>query len=183
MYVLLLVEEDSRGTRGGVTTPPLGMEAYHAVEVISKWSCATLSVVQVSLKCAAYMYTSSFKYVYIDIYILLKYAYYIYYIFICKKGICYHPERALYLSCIVNGGWSSWSDSACSKTCGEGQYIRSRTCTNPSPSCGGAGCPGVDKISATCQVTECASEFYMKYCYYMYTCTYMYIYNYRVLIL
>lgn len=44
---------------------------------------------------------------------------------ICYNGVCCTP---------TNGGWSGWSTcSNCSQ---------SRTCTNPSPSCGGAGCSG-----------------------------------------
>ena len=38
----------------------------------------------------------------------------------------------------INGGWSTWS--ACSAACGSG--VQTRTCTNPSPSNGGAACIG-----------------------------------------
>jgi len=58
-------------------------------------------------------------------------------------------------SCIpgtpVNGGWTSWS--TCSATCGGG--TQTRTCTNPTPSCGGATCPG--GIDQPCNTQACCS--------------------------
>ena len=43
----------------------------------------------------------------------------------------------------VNGGWGVWSAwSSCSTTCGKGTITRTRGCTNPAPSCGGASCAG-----------------------------------------
>ncbi len=41
----------------------------------------------------------------------------------------------------INGNWTSWS------ACNSG--IKTRTCTNPSPSCGGAGCSGLSSDSCT----------------------------------
>jgi len=60
--------------------------------------------------------------------------------------------------CPVNGGYTSWSAwSACSRTCGDGERVRQRSCQNPPPSNGGADCqklgPSVEKekcILATC---------------------------------
>ncbi|XP_071141967.1 coadhesin-like [Mytilus edulis] len=56
----------------------------------------------------------------------------------------------------VDGGWSNkdpWS--ACTKTCGDGTRTRSRTCTNPSPSKGGAPCNGSAIESEACNINPC----------------------------
>lgn len=45
----------------------------------------------------------------------------------------------------VDGGWSAWS--ACSVSCDVG--VQTRTCTNPSPSCGGAACSGASAQSCS----------------------------------
>ncbi|XP_078701688.1 uncharacterized protein LOC144927824 [Branchiostoma floridae x Branchiostoma belcheri] len=52
----------------------------------------------------------------------------------------------------VDGGfWSYWSPwSACSVTCGVGTQTRDRTCTNPPPANGGAGCDGLDQETQDC---------------------------------
>jgi len=52
----------------------------------------------------------------------------------------------------INGGWSSWSK--CSVTCGAG--TRSRKCTNPPPSNGGADCYGRNRES--CNEPACRSS-------------------------
>lgn len=63
----------------------------------------------------------------------------------------------------VNGGWSGWSDPAgysdgaggtCSVSCDGG--TQSRTCTNPSPSCGGASCSGPSTQS--CNTQSCCGN-------------------------
>ncbi|XP_066275664.1 coadhesin-like [Branchiostoma lanceolatum] len=53
--------------------------------------------------------------------------------------------------CPVDGGWSDWSPwSACSVTCGNGTETRDRTCTNPAPAYGGAGCVGLTQERQDC---------------------------------
>lgn len=59
----------------------------------------------------------------------------------------------------VDGGWSSWSSwSGCSATCGGGTQTRSRSCTNPSPSGGGANCSGSSTGSTSCNNQPCPGE-------------------------
>ncbi|XP_046546417.1 SCO-spondin-like, partial [Haliotis rubra] len=63
----------------------------------------------------------------------------------------------------VNGGftaWTAWTGPPCSVTCGTGPGVtrsRSRTCTNPAPSNGGADCFGdvLQTISTPCNFAEC----------------------------
>ncbi len=56
----------------------------------------------------------------------------------------------------VNGGWSSWTSwSECSAECGGGTQSRTRTCTNPSPSCGGSYCSGSSKETRECNTQPC----------------------------
>ena len=56
----------------------------------------------------------------------------------------------------VNGAWSSWSAwGACSKSCGTGTQSRTRTCTNPAPSCLGGACSGASTESQNCNTQSC----------------------------
>ncbi|CAH3030869.1 unnamed protein product, partial [Porites evermanni] len=58
--------------------------------------------------------------------------------------------------CPVNGEWSSWSSwTKCSKTCGGGNKIRKRTCSNPAPANGGRGCQGSNHQSSSCNSQLC----------------------------
>lgn len=57
---------------------------------------------------------------------------------------------------IINGGWSNWGGwGACSKTCGGGIQYRYRSCTNPTPSCGGNSCTGSNTQSQSCNTHPC----------------------------
>ena len=52
---------------------------------------------------------------------------------------------------LVDGNWSVWSRwSDCSVPCGTGTQRRSRTCTDPVPSNGGATCEGPGHESRSC---------------------------------
>jgi hypothetical protein len=75
-----------------------------------------------------------------------------------KCGACV-PECDLECGCQVGppAGWSDWSE--CSKECGGG--TQTRTCTNPEPTCGGAGCVGDSEQVCNTQVcpgTVCCGE-------------------------
>ena len=47
----------------------------------------------------------------------------------------------------------------CSKSCGTGDVMRMRTCTNPTPSNNGSGCEGVARETVTCHNGPCSGEY------------------------
>lgn len=54
--------------------------------------------------------------------------------------------------CPIHGGWSTWGNwSICSKTCGTGYQVQSRTCSNPTPKYGGRTCQGPLQQSRSCE--------------------------------
>ncbi|XP_048736196.2 coadhesin-like [Ostrea edulis] len=56
----------------------------------------------------------------------------------------------------VDGGWSSWGEVLkCSKPCGGGIRIMSRTCNNPVPANGGLFCPGSSVQTSACNEQPC----------------------------
>lgn len=56
----------------------------------------------------------------------------------------------------VNGGFSEWSLwSPCTVTCGGGERIQTRTCTNPRPEHGGYYCFGIDSKKDACNSHFC----------------------------
>jgi hypothetical protein len=58
----------------------------------------------------------------------------------------------------INGGFSAWSAwGSCTVTCGGGTQIRTRTCTNPTPAFGGAGCSGSTSETQSCNTQSCFS--------------------------
>ena len=63
----------------------------------------------------------------------------------------------------VDGGWSDFEDwSDCSLECGEGTRTRSRSCTNPAKSNGGADCVGNGEETEPCNTDQCPGiQFYV----------------------
>ncbi|XP_053381978.1 A disintegrin and metalloproteinase with thrombospondin motifs 3-like [Mercenaria mercenaria] len=57
---------------------------------------------------------------------------------------------------VADGGWSLWENwGPCSESCGIGVRIRSRSCTNPTPSLTGRSCAGYYTDVSTCNRTTC----------------------------
>ena len=57
---------------------------------------------------------------------------------------------------IVDGDWSAWSVSKlCSQSCGRGSQLQFRKCDKPSPSDGGADCPGFEVQTVPCNEQLC----------------------------
>ena len=59
-------------------------------------------------------------------------------------------------SCPIAGGWSDFSAfDECSATCGGGEQIQTRACTNPEPQFGGADCVGSPENIQECNEQAC----------------------------
>jgi len=80
------------------------------------------------------------------------------------SGLCgFNVAGAVVANSVVNGGWSDWTSwadiTACSKSCGGGARVqsRSRVCNNPVPSNGGASCtgPATETQSVACNTQAC----------------------------
>ena len=62
-------------------------------------------------------------------------------------------------SCIVDGGWSAWSEfSACSVSCDAGVKYSTRICNNPRAENGGKECEGNSQYRTQCDMTPCKGE-------------------------
>ena len=62
----------------------------------------------------------------------------------------------MYFNFEVDGHWGSWGSwSQCSVSCGSGLHTRRRLCNSPSPSHGGADCPGDSAHTHKCHVAQC----------------------------
>ncbi|KAE8595015.1 hypothetical protein XENTR_v10015432 [Xenopus tropicalis] len=61
--------------------------------------------------------------------------------------------------CSEGGNWSQWSSwTDCTKTCGEGVKMRSRTCDSPLPLGEGNYCEGPSSEIMPCHLAECPGE-------------------------
>nr|XP_047125194.1 uncharacterized protein LOC105843628 isoform X3 [Hydra vulgaris] len=54
------------------------------------------------------------------------------------------------MNCPVNGMWSNWVNSDCSKSCGGGIIVFNRSCNNPLPSYNGKNCMGMSYYTKDC---------------------------------
>lgn len=64
----------------------------------------------------------------------------------------------------VDGQWSDWSEwLPCDKSCGGGNEIRHRNCTNPAPGVNGYPCSGSSTESKACNSLTCPSNNRYKY--------------------
>ncbi|KAL3851659.1 hypothetical protein ACJMK2_015388, partial [Sinanodonta woodiana] len=95
-----------------------------------------------------------------------------------QHGLCTNTAGSFTCSCLDNyilgpgntcrdrnGGFTVWSLwLPCSKTCGGGTQMRTRTCTNPSPAGNGAPCNGSTSETEVCSSVICpASEYESSY--------------------
>lgn len=55
----------------------------------------------------------------------------------------------------VHGGYSEWMNGPCSSTCGPGQLIQTRECSNPIPQFGGRSCEGPTSNVVPCEIVPC----------------------------
>ena len=65
-----------------------------------------------------------------------------------------------FLISVVHGQWSEWGGyTTCTKTCGTGNQIRMRTCTNPPPYGGGNPCSGFSAQARNCNDNACPGAY------------------------
>lgn len=57
--------------------------------------------------------------------------------------------------CSIDGGWSEWIKGECSKSCGSGKRVLTRTCSNPKPEYGGKNCDGESSKTEDCNEQLC----------------------------
>nr|BAB47147.1 complement component C6 [Branchiostoma belcheri] len=90
---------------------------------------------------------------------------------VCKAGTygisCELGTQVDNVGTAVHGNWACWGSWApCSKSCGSGQRVRRRTCSNPTPRNNGQTCPGQDSETETCNshpcLTQCQPGYYSR---------------------
>ena len=74
---------------------------------------------------------------------------------VTNKSIIY--LHSFYCS-VVDGGWSSWTEGSCTKNCGGGTKQFTRSCNNPTPSCGGLSCIGNSTYEEECNKFCCRGK-------------------------
>ena len=67
-------------------------------------------------------------------------------------------KKLYFESSVVHGGWSSWTQGSCSKTCGGGLRRYTRSCNNPTPSCEGLSCRGNSTHEEACNEFCCRGK-------------------------
>ena len=88
------------------------------------------------------------------------------FLYSCMHGLCI----IMVYYCIVDGGWSNWSVGNCSKLCDGGVKKKTRSCNNPTPSCGGNNCVGKTLETVDCNTMPCIGL--CMHSTYVRTCTY-----------
>ena len=74
----------------------------------------------------------------------------------CQGAILHTLLNRIHIS--VDGGWSAWTESDCTVSCGPGTAQKSRNCSDPKPIYGGAPCDSSvdgESKSVTCNLQPC----------------------------
>ncbi|XP_060565319.1 properdin-like [Ruditapes philippinarum] len=58
-------------------------------------------------------------------------------------------------SCPIDGDWGAWSSTSCSKPCGYGTVVKTRSCDSPAPALGGNDCSGASNETDVCIAAYC----------------------------
>ena len=59
----------------------------------------------------------------------------------------------------VDGGWGNWTiTTECTRSCGGGILVMSRSCCNPTPYCNGKQCSGASSMRLTCNTQCCKGK-------------------------
>lgn len=76
----------------------------------------------------------------------------------CGLWAAFLRNKIVFVS--VDGGYDEWGNySECSLTCGGGNQMRMRTCTNPVPQNGGNPCMGVHSQTRECNTQACPGAY------------------------
>ena len=84
----------------------------------------------------------------------------------CTPGIMLECSKRAFITYLtfyncfpVNGEWIPWTLwTSCSLSCGGGQEIRSRSCSDPAPAFGGLDCPGLEEEALACNTQPCPGK-------------------------